>query len=83
MPTKLRVSKAAKGPRELIRGFTAHGSEAYRTNCIFGVVSFVCKSLLGIERERNLSKSAIFSYKAPSRVIILIYRTWHTVMLKQ
>ena len=43
---------------------------------IFGVVFFVSKSLLGIERQRKLEKFAILTPKPRSHVRILIYRTW-------
>ena len=43
---------------------------------IFGVVFFVSKSLLGIERQKKLEKFAIFTRKPRSYVRILIYRPW-------
>ena len=43
---------------------------------IFGVVFFVSKSLLGIERLKSLEKFAILTRKPRSHVRILIYRTW-------
>ena len=43
---------------------------------IFGVVFFVSKSVLGIERQKKLLKFAIFTGKPRSHVRILIYRTW-------
>ena len=43
---------------------------------IFGVVFFVSKSLLGIERQRKLEKFSILTRKPRSHVRILIYRTW-------
>ena len=43
---------------------------------IFGVVFFVSKSLLGIERQKKLKKFTIFTRKLRSHVRILIYRTW-------
>jgi len=43
---------------------------------IFGVVFFVSKSLLGIERQEKLEKFAILTRKPWSHVRILIYRTW-------
>ena len=42
----------------------------------FGVVFFVSKSLLGIERQKKLKKFAILTRKPRSHVRILIYRTW-------
>ena len=45
-------------------------------NSIFGVVFFVSKSLLGIERQKKLEKFAILTRKPRSHVRILIYRTW-------
>ena len=45
-------------------------------NSIFGVVFFVSKSLLGIEREKKLEKFAILTRKPRSHARILIYRTW-------
>ena len=43
---------------------------------IFGVVFFVSKSHLGIERQKKLEKFAILTRKPRSHVRILIYRTW-------
>ena len=43
---------------------------------IFGIVFFVSKSLLGIERQKKLEKFAILTRKPRSHVRILIYRTW-------
>ena len=43
---------------------------------IFGVVFFVSKSLLGIERQKKLEKFAILTPKPRSHARILIYRTW-------
>ena len=45
-------------------------------NSIFGVVFFVSKSLLGIERQKKLEKFAILTRKPRSHARILIYRTW-------
>ena len=43
---------------------------------IFGVVFFVSKSLLGIERQKKLKKFTILTRKPLSHVRILIDRTW-------
>ena len=45
---------------------------------IFGVVFFVSKSLLGIERQKKVKKITILTRKPRSHVRILIYRikTW-------
>ena len=43
---------------------------------IFGVVFFVSKSLLGIERQKKFEKFAILTRKPRSHVRILIYRSW-------
>ena len=43
---------------------------------IFGVVFFVSKSPLGIERQKKLEKFAILTRKPRSHARILIYRTW-------
>ena len=43
---------------------------------IFGVVFFVSKSLLEIERQKKLEKFAILTRKPRSHSRILIYRTW-------
>ena len=48
-------------------------------NSIFGVVFFVSKSLLGIERQKKLEKFAILTQKPRSHARILIYRTWPIV----
>ena len=45
-------------------------------NSIFGVVFFVSKSLLGIEKQKKLEKFAILTRKPRSHARILIYRTW-------
>ena len=45
-------------------------------NSISGVVLFVSKSLLGIERQKKLEKFAILTRKPRSHARILIYRTW-------
>ena len=42
---------------------------------IFGVVFFVSKSLLGIERQKKLEKFAILTRKPRNHARILIYRT--------
>ena len=46
-----------------------------------GVVFFVSKSLLGIERQKKLEKFAILTRKPRSYVRILIYQTWPIVSL--
>ena len=43
---------------------------------IFGVVFFVSKSFLGIERQEKLKKFATLTRKPRSHVRILIYRMW-------
>ena len=43
---------------------------------IFGVVFFVSKSLLGIERQKEVKNFTILTRKPRSHVRILIYRTW-------
>ena len=43
-------------------------------NSIFGGVFFVSKSLLGIEGQRKLEKSAILTRKPRSHARILLYR---------
>ena len=48
---------------------------------IFGVVFFVSKSLLGIERQNKLEKLAILTRKPQSHARILIYRTWPIINL--
>ena len=45
---------------------------------MFGVVFFVFKSLLGIERQKKLKKITFLVRKPRSHVRILIYRTWPT-----
>lgn len=50
---------------------------------IFGVVFFVSKSLLGIERQEKLEKFAILTRKPRSHVRILIYRTWSIPAAKE
>ena len=48
---------------------------------IFGVVFFVTRSLLGIERQKRLEKFAILTRKPRSHVRILICRTWLIAIL--
>ena len=43
---------------------------------IFGGVSFVSKSPLGIVRQKKFKKFAIFTREPRLNVRILIYRTW-------
>ena len=43
---------------------------------LFGVVCFVSKPPLGIERQKKLEKFAILTRKPRSHARILIYRTW-------
>ena len=50
-------------------------------NSIFGVVFFVSKSLLGVERQKKLEKFAILTRKPRSHARILIYRTWPIVVI--
>ena len=45
---------------------------------IFGVVFFVSKSLLGIERQKKREKFVVLTRKPRSHVRISIYRTWPT-----
>ena len=52
-------------------------------NSIFGVVFFVSKSLLGIERQKKLEKFAILTRKPRSHARILIYRTWPITTAKR
>ena len=44
--------------------------------CIFGLVFFVLKSILGIVRQWSREKFAILTLKPRSHVRSLIYRTW-------
>ena len=48
-------------------------------NSTFGVVFFVSKSLLGIERQNKLEKIVILTRKPRDHARILIYRTWPIV----
>ena len=50
---------------------------------IFGGVFSVPKSLLGIERPKNLEKSTILNRKPWSHVRILIYQMWPIIRSKQ
>ena len=47
-----------------------------RQTSIFGVVFFVFKSLLGIERQKKRVKFTILTRKPRGQVRILMYRTW-------
>ena len=47
---------------------------------IFGVVFFVFKSLLGIERQKKLEKFTILTREPRCHVRMLIYRTWATTI---
>ena len=43
---------------------------------IFGVVFFVSKALLGLERQKKREKFAILTRKPRSFALILAFRTW-------
>ena len=62
-------------PRSIYQYFNKAPRLSGQTS-IFGVVSFVSKSLLGIEGQRKLEKIAILPRKPRSHAWILIYRTW-------
>ena len=47
----------------------------------FGVVFFVSKSLLGIERQKKLKKIAVLTRKLRGHFSILIYRTWPIIAI--
>ena len=49
---------------------------------IFGVASFVSKSLLGIEGQKKLEKFAILTRKPRSHARIMINRTWPIAKIK-
>ena len=61
-------------PRSIYQYFNKAPRLSGQTS-IFGVVSFVSKSLLGIEGQRKLEKIAILPRKPRSHARILIYRT--------
>ena len=70
MVTKMHLSQVATGEVNRPRPMYEYSNMAPRLSgqtSIFGSVSFVSKSLLGIERQKNLKKSAI---------TILIYQMW-------
>ena len=69
------MSLSANRPRSIYQ-YSNMAPRLSGHNSIFGVVFFVSKSLLGIERQKKLEKFAILTRKPRSHARILIYRTW-------
>ena len=72
---KLVQHRAPNRPRSIYQ-YSNMAPRLSGQNSIFGVVFFVSKSLLGIERQKKLEKFAILTRKPRSHARILIYRTW-------
>ena len=73
-PTCHAFSKQCNRPRSICQYSKTAPTLSGQTS-IFGVVFFVSKSLLGIERQQKLKKFTIFTRKPRSHVRIFIYRT--------
>ena len=71
----LRLAEKSNRPRLIYKDSNMALRLSGQTS-IFGVVFFVSKSLLGIERQKKLNKLAILTRKPWSHIRILIYRTW-------
>ena len=69
------LSKVANRPRSIYQYSNMVPRLSGQTS-IFGVVFFVSKSLLGIERQKKLKKFTILTRQPRSHVRILMYRTW-------
>ena len=72
---KLFSNSSSNRPRSIYQ-YSNMAPRLSGQNSIFGVVFFVSKSLLGIERQKKLEKFAILTRKPRSHARILIYRTW-------
>ena len=70
-----RTRKWPNGPRSIYQ-YSYMAPRLSGQTSIFGVVFFVSKSPLGIERQKKLEKFAILNRKPRSHARILIYRTW-------
>ena len=69
-------TKLVKNSPRSIYQYSDMAPRLSRQISIFGVVFFVSKSLLGIERQRKLKKFTILTRKPRSHVGILKYRIW-------
>ena len=75
--TQSRNSRAvALSTHALLRFNSSMSSLLGAFDSLFGFVSFVLNSLLGIARQWSREKFAILTLKPRSHVRILIYRTW-------
>ena len=75
MLTMIVFSMSLNRPRSIYQ-YSNMAPRLSGQNSIFGVVFFVSKSLLGIERQKKLEKFAILTRKPRSHARILIYQTW-------
>ena len=64
-----------------LRSIDQYSNMASGQTSKFGVVFFVSKSLLGIERQKKLKKIAILTRKLRGHFSILIYRTWPIIAI--
>ena len=69
------MSPGSNGPRSIYQ-YSYMAPRLSGQTSIFGVVFFVSKSPLGIERQKKLEKFTILTRKPRSHARILIYRTW-------
>ena len=69
--------------RPLIYKYSGMAPRLSGQTSIFGVVFFISKSHLGIERQKKLKKFTILTQKSWSHVRIWIYRTWANKKEKQ
>ena len=75
MHNKLKGIFGGNRPRSIYQYSNMAPKPSGQTS-IFGVVFFVSKSPLGIDRQKKLEKFAILTRKPRNHVRILIYRTW-------
>ena len=75
-PVLYKLKECSKNRPRSIYQYSNMAPRLSGQNSIFGVVFFVSKSLLGIERQKKLEKFAILTRKPRSHARILIYRTW-------
>ena len=75
IPPQESFVKLANKPRSMYQ-YSNMAPRLSGQTSIFGVVLFVSRSLLGIEKQKKLEKFAILTRKPRSHARILIYPTW-------
>ena len=76
-PQLIKEQSINRRPRSIYHYFnTGMAPRLSGQTSIFGVVFFVPKFLLGIERQKKLRKFTILTREPVNHVRILIYRTW-------